>query len=72
MTESNEMYEQMMKDCRSDEPGTDFKALISLIRNLKYSYHQNRAQAAQAARSAGHWSDRDIDHAVDLVFNQGW
>jgi len=70
MSETNDHYEQMMQDCR-DGDNKDFTALVKLVQNLKYSYHQNREQAAQAARNEGNWTERDVDHAIDMVYNQG-
>jgi len=70
MSETEDRYQQMMNDCR-DGDSTDFTALVKLMQNLKYGYHQNKDQATQAAKSEGNWTDRDIGHAADMVYDMG-
>ena len=68
MSETNDRYDQMMKDCR-DGDNKDFTALVKLVQNMKHGYHQDKDQAAQAARNEGNWSDRDVEQAVHLVYD---
>ena len=70
MSETNDRYDQMMKDCR-DGDNKDFTALVKLVQNMKHGYHQDKDQAAQAARNEGNWSDRDVEQAVHLVYDYG-
>lgn len=70
MSETNERYEQMMQDCR-DGDNKDFTALVKMMQNMKYGYHQNKEQAADAARKEGNWSERDVNQAIHLVYDYG-
>ena len=65
-----ERYEQMVENSK-DEGYKDFTALVYMLQRLYHNYHRTKEEAINIARGEGSWSDRDIRHAADMVYDMG-